>query len=80
MISKKSATGSALTTHGPPAMSKGQFSSRSFERKGMPARSSIYNTFEYASSYDNEKPSISKFLSGIFVSMLASGKLFSLRY
>ena len=72
--SKKSARGSGLQTHGPPATTIGaKLSPRSAACRGIPARSSILRILVKESSYCNVKPTISNSLTGSRLSSAYSG-------
>ncbi len=71
--STNSAIGSGLKACAPPAMTSGWRASRSSERSGSPARSSIMSTFVYCSSYWREKPRTSNDRAGLWESSEKSG-------
>ncbi len=72
--STNSAIGSGLKACAPPAITSGCRASRSRERSGSPARSSMVSTFVYCSSYWSEKPTTSNSAAGVCDDSEKSGR------
>ena len=71
--SMNGASGSGWVAVGPPHSTSGLVSSRSSARSGSPARSRMFSTLVYVSSYCNDMPSTSNCRSGVADSSVTNG-------